>query len=370
MSTRAEYGMESFRIMSPIESPPPTVEIEADINGRLHTYKLARIHRLIPAKKGGMRLEIELKESLTTVDDAGQPSVILTRDGKEVHSPLRKEPVGLSDWSGSLIGLVSVLPKTEPLVDAVRPVLTFLSSIRYYAIDEPCEPAVSPDADGWVREKDYQEWVAKYNETKNPSDSVPMRIVHMWQTRPDSFAQLIALLGTDGLDLIRNVVVDKWPPPESKARDAPGRGQQANETETPRFYTVQFMPTQCGDGSPRHFGYNDLSSGTRRIIRILVSLLFDASEVMLLEHPEDGIHTGLVRKLVDLLKINVTATQVIMTSHSSTILNELEPSQIRMVSMEAGVTHVRSLRRKEIKSATAYMAEDGTLSEFLELAES
>jgi len=58
-----------------------------------------------------------------------------------------------------------------------------------------------------------------------------------------------------------------------------------------------------------------------------------------------------------------------MTSHSLTLLNELEPDQIRFVTMDESDTHIRALTPVEKKAAKEYMAEKGTFAEFVELVE-
>jgi predicted ATPase len=52
----------------------------------------------------------------------------------------------------------------------------------------------------------------------------------------------------------------------------------------------------AGGSEPR--SYDELSLGTRRVLHLIVSLILDRSSLMLVEHPEDSIHRGLMRKLM------------------------------------------------------------------------
>jgi len=70
-----------------------------------------------------------------------------------------------------------------------------------------------------------------------------------------------------------------------------------------------------------------------------------------------------------MLKTDRDETQIIMTSHSLTTLNELAPDQIRLVTMDEGQTKVRSLKPKEKRAAREYMEQHGTFAEFLELVQ-
>ena len=99
---------------------------------------------------------------------------------------------------------------------------------------------------------------------------------------------------------------------------------------------------------------------------ILVAVIVDENSVILMEQPEDGIHAGLLGKLVPLLRANMNGGQFFMASHSATVLNRVKPEEVRLVEMREGETRVRSLAAKEVRSAQAYMMDDGSFSEFLE----
>ncbi len=105
------------------------------------------------------------------------------------------------------------------------------------------------------------------------------------------------------------------------------------------------------------------------MIKILVGLLFDRSGVMLLEHPEDKIHPGLLRKLIDLLRNYAAESQLIVASHSPAVFNALGPDSIRLVTMDQGETKARALSPSEIGIAGKYLQEEGSLSDFLETVE-
>jgi predicted ATPase len=99
---------------------------------------------------------------------------------------------------------------------------------------------------------------------------------------------------------------------------------------------------------------------------MFVSLVFDDSSVILLEQPEDSLHPGLTKKVIGLLRQNAIDTQLIMSSHSSALLNKLKPEEIRLVSLHNGHTTVRQLSPKELENAARFMNDEGTLYEFLE----
>jgi predicted ATPase len=99
---------------------------------------------------------------------------------------------------------------------------------------------------------------------------------------------------------------------------------------------------------------------------MLVSMLFDGSTVLLMEQPEDAIHSNLLRRLTALLKSYADPLQFILASHSSDVFNQLSPEEIRLVTMNEGVTTLRPLTSIESETARNFVKRDGSLADFLE----
>ncbi len=87
---------------------------------------------------------------------------------------------------------------------------------------------------------------------------------------------------------------------------------------------------------------------------------------MLLEQPEDSLHQGLTKKVIGLLRQNAEPSQLIISSHSSALLNKVRPEEIRIVSLREGFTSVRKLSPDELQIAADFMNNEGPLYEFLQ----
>jgi AAA15 family ATPase/GTPase len=222
-----------------------------------------------------------------------------------------------------------------------------LKAVRYYPLDEPNLPQIG--SQGYVRHPDYVEWLTKY---KSQADtSIIMRLLHSSLEKSEAFDELKTLLGSKGLNVIEKINIMSHNPINTN-----------NGDKSSVFYLIEFLPSlSSGSGM---FNYQELSFGTRRLVRILVSIIYDNSTVLLLEQPEDGIHTGVLHKLIPLLK-SYTG-QFLIASHSSEIFNRMEPEEIRLVTMENGVTQLRPLDATEIAAASRFIREEGTLSDFIE----
>jgi len=175
--------------------------------------------------------------------------------------------------------------------------------------------------------------------------------------RPDDFRVLKELIGPNGLGLLDDIFVQVLSQNGTKTRQAP--------SENP-YYKVLFMPNRGERVTSFYVDYGELSSGTRRVLRILTYLLFDRNSVMLLEQPEDGLHEWMSQKLISLIRHNADQTQLILASHSSAMLNQLEPKEIRLVSLQKAMTVVRSLTARELNAAFHFMNDQGSLYDFLE----
>jgi energy-coupling factor transporter ATP-binding protein EcfA2 len=346
----SEFGGRPFYT----QPTPMSVEIEFRLADQTFKYFLQRNRQIVDK-----RLSYDLRETLHSTNK-GSEELLFDRTGQRVASPRHPEGLTLNPRTSSIIGLIAILPPADPMMTYLIPIYRFLSSIRYYPIDEPCDPEQALDAT-YISEKSYQEWLAKYTETKIPGDNVPMRILHMSLAQKDQFAKLCEWIGLDNLGIIAGIQVNRF------VTDSAGSSGSGPSKMV--FYGPTFTPIQCAGSEESQFSYGDLSTGTRRALKILVSLLFDESSVMLLEHPEDGLHSLLVSELVSFLKSHLNEAQVILTSHSLTILDELEPDNIRIVTMDECKTQVRALKNKEKKAAHDYMTKKGRFSEYVELVQ-
>ena len=59
-----------------------------------------------------------------------------------------------------------------------------------------------------------------------------------------------------------------------------------------------------------------------------------------------------------------------MSSHSLTLLNTLDPIEIRLITMDAGMTYARALTPGELNAANKFISENGgNLADFVESVE-
>jgi predicted ATPase len=321
-------------------SPLPSAKLEFRTEERSFRYSFgAKIYRAMRGASEALEEEV-----------AGVWREVVKRDGESVAIEGR-ESIKIGLFSAVLPAIATLLPADDPVVQTIKPAIRFLAGIHYYPIDEPA--AGVPSA-GPIGASQYNAWSAQYESTGVPVESIPFRVLYMDEKMKEDFDVLKQLLDIRGLGLVNQVFINKAQPREG------GSGGESY------YYFVLFDPSRGVSGPPWPVPYENLSLGTRRLVRILTSMLFDKSAVMLLEQPEDGLHQGLTGKLIGLMRENAEPAQLIMSSHSSVLLNRLNPDEVHIVSLRNGLTTARKLTAEELQVATKFMSDEGPLYDFLE----
>ncbi len=115
------------------------------------------------------------------------------------------------------------------------------------------------------------------------------------------------------------------------------------------------------------FTWNNLSDGTKRLFYIITEVTF-ANNVILLEEPELGIHPHQLIRLMDFIKEQSEAKQIIITTHSPEVLNTLKMDELDRIIIarydkEKG-TQMSHLSEDDIKHARSYMKDELFLSDY------
>ena len=123
--------------------------------------------------------------------------------------------------------------------------------------------------------------------------------------------------------------------------------------------------------SEHHIPASDISDGTLRILAFLTALYQEETpSIICFEEIENGVHPWLLHKMMELLKLVSTEgitgkpVQVLITTHSPTLLNYVEPHQVRAVELDnEGKTQVHNLPTDSVRFQKALEAYDGSLGE-------
>jgi predicted ATPase len=320
---------------------PISVHIILDIDHVSIAYSIT--HSMFSMLPGAPR---GLTESLTIEEGDGRTVEVFRREGEEIRIRDRAKPVRVARWTPAIAALGSLLPGDDPLQAYLSKVASFFGRVSYY-------PLVERQAEAeYVSDQTYKEWGIQSASTGARTDSTALKHIYMFKDDRAMFEEFQDLIGPQGLDLLERFEVTSLEPPANPAA---------------KIYQLLYMPSKQMGGAGRLRRFSELSDGTRRVIRMVTHLLFDKRSLMLMEQPEDSIHPGLLRKLIDLLRSYSDRSQIVFTTHSSDVLDILRPEEVVLVTANEGDTNARSLSSAEIAEAKRFLKDEGSLSDYLEL---
>lgn len=328
---------------------------EFEISGYAYIYRLLiRIQALFG------RSELPSVEETLQILDPSEASGVRTvfrREGPAVTLGLANADttLAINAMVPALPAMISLLPSDWEIISMhLLPVNNFFLSFQYYTLEEKSDPVVSEI----VLESQYQAQRQKFLATGEHGNSVGFKLIYLNETRQDLLAEFTDILGPKGLGLVQFAGVIKQTAQQPSV---------ATSSEPPRvFYLIHFFPLQGMAGSGQAFAYANLSAGTRRVIRAVLALVFDLKSLMLVEQPEDSIHSSLLEKLLDVFRSYSGRTQFVFSTHSSMALNIVAPEDILLLTADEGITQVRALAAAEVSAAKVFMENEGSLSDYLE----
>ena len=332
--------------------------VESEIALKGHVYRLGIGLNFEQEQGKSFWPMVSLREKLELKTSSSKWQPLVERHGSTVDLNGYERLIEVTPTVPCLPFLETNFTANTVIKEHIQPLLRFLSATRYYPMDESSQPLFE---EGFpiILDNQYQQWLTRYRASGNPSGPLPIRILYALLEKPELAAIIRSLMGASGLglvELLEPVVTPFGGNPVADRSDEGGG----------KFYQVRFRPgPQLGGGKNLRF-FGELSLGTRRVLSIVTSLVLDDSTVLLLEHPEDGIHSGLLKQLINLLKITANPAQIILSSHSENVLSRLDPNDIRLVTIHRGATIARQLTEQEIQRAGKFIAEEGTLGEFVD----
>ncbi len=169
--------------------------------------------------------------------------------------------------------------------------------------------------------------------------------------RAPALVHQAAALGPDGRDVA--AVLDDLAGEQPSLRDA------IDETVRRAAHEVKRVITRAGiepgskvlgieERDGRIYGAEDMSDGLLLFVGLAVAaqLAGDQPRILAIEEPERGIHPRRLRELIDLLlRLTKTGTQVVLTTHSPTLLDEFRdtPESVLIFDRDEKGTHVTRL---------------------------
>lgn len=121
---------------------------------------------------------------------------------------------------------------------------------------------------------------------------------------------------------------------------------------------------EAGFGRP--WMSDDVSDGTIRALGLLASLFNPESKVVIIEEPENSLHPWAIGQFVEACRVASESKQVMLTTHSPVLINQLRPEDIWVVDRSKAETNVSQLIDLDPDARIGWEEGRFTLSEYLD----
>lgn len=246
----------------------------------------------------------------------------------------------------------------NPLVkSAVEQIYRYCSRISYYSASQFTDPSKCPssfeiDSDGDLAES----YGTSKGHAKYLHDLYTLR-----KGNPELYRLYEQFISKSELGLISRL---SWK--TIRLSSSLAQVKTGGQVSRVRKYKTLVIPKiQIGQS---HITFNQLSEGTFKTLALIFYVMTDSSSCLLVEEPEVCVHHGLLSKIINTIKAYSSTKQVIFSTHSDLVLDQLGPENVTVVTMSSSGTVAAPMEKwvgKEGRLAlTNYLEESGTLGEY------
>lgn len=246
--------------------------------------------------------------------------------------------------------------------DAIQ---TFRLGIRYYSASQFTNPSLSPTSFE-IDEEEEGKLVDLTQTRRLPHTRFIYDLYRASKSSESSYEAFISIVGKAGVRLIDE---NKWETVNisSETYEVRTGGRLVPKTRN-RIVVIPIVHV----GSSQ-LSFNQLSEGTLRTLAMLFYIITEKCQLLLLEEPEVCVHHGLLKSVIEIIKEYSSKKQIVISTHSESVLDNLSPEQIRVVERpEETGTVIQSLNkvtsRDELKALRSYLSAVGGLGEYWRLS--
>jgi predicted ATP-dependent endonuclease of OLD family len=238
-------------------------------------------------------------------------------------------------------------------------IFKFIKNIRYFSATQFSNPSKCPisfelDDTGSTRSSLFS--------TESAHRDFLYDLYNTFKSDQDGYLRFLDIVGKGGIGLIEEVEFKDYILPSTTYEVR--SGGQVKQIERTKSLIIPNVKVDNIILSP-----NQLSEGTFKALALIYYILNDSSDLLLIEEPEVCVHFGLLNSIIGLIKQESGNKQIIVTTHSDSILDKLEPENVILVRKEAikGTTALsipESLSKDDYKALKSYLESYGNLGEY------
>jgi predicted ATPase len=119
-------------------------------------------------------------------------------------------------------------------------------------------------------------------------------------------------------------------------------------------------------GFGRPWTSEDVSDGTIRAVALLAAVFDPGIGMTVIEEPENSLHPWAIRQFVEACRTASKTKQIILTTHSPILVNELVPEEVWVVQRPGAETKIEPLSRLDPEAQLGWKNGQYTLAEYLD----
>ncbi len=246
------------------------------------------------------------------------------------------------------------------LIETIRiftTVYNFFQKTSYYSASLFAEPSKCPSSIEFENNQPKIQFGLEIAHSKFIID-----LYELSKINGTEYKSYLNIINKSGIGLINNIIFTEVPLP-SQSYEV----KSADNIKINNKSRLMVVPSFQIDGY--NLSPNQLSEGTFRTLALIFYILNDDSKLLLIEEPEVCVHHGLLSSIIELIKSQSKHKQIIISTHSDFVLDQLEPENIVLVKRDdkKGTTTkslTKSMSNNDYKALRNYLNETGNLGEY------
>lgn len=255
---------------------------------------------------------------------------------------------------------LSVIPKNKRFQsEKAKWEIKFIQTITrvsYYSATQFSDPSKCPVS----FELEEDSLSRSFSSNSRVHEYFMYELYRSYKFKPEIFNLYLSTVNKNGIDIIDNFQFLEHEIPSSSYKVR--TGGKIEKIDKIRKIIVPSVQVDGLNLSP-----NQLSEGIFKTLALVFYIINDENELLLIEEPEVCVHHGLLNSLIELIKIYSRKKQIIISTHSDFVLDQLEPENILLVKKEKGTTAKglpKSLSANDYKALKEYLENSGNLGEY------
>lgn len=241
--------------------------------------------------------------------------------------------------------------------EAMIKVVNFIRRFNYYSASQFTNPSNCPISFEVESEVGIRRGISITGHKKLLYD-----MYQGYRLESDSFNEFMNIIGSNGIGLIDKISFNEIK--TSSSNYTVMTGGKVRKREKNNLLVVPSFSISGNALSP-----SQLSEGTFKTIALIFYLVNDRSFLLMIEEPEVCVHHGLLNSIVELIRIYSKEKQIIVSTHSDSVLDNIDIDSVFSVKrdLKAGTvvnSITKRMRKKELNALKDYLSNEGSLGEY------